>query len=126
MSIELHAVRVLLMAVTALPGLPAFAHHSPTMFDQQKEVTLAGTVKEFQFTNPHCFIQLLVTKDGDVEEWSIEMGSPAHLIRTGWKPNTLKAGEKITAIINPLREGKSGGNYVSATRADGRPVGARP
>ena len=73
------------------------AHHSFAMFDQSKLVPLQGTVKEFRWTNPHVFIQLLVkNEDGTDEEWSIEMTSPEHLARVGWKPGTLKPGDKVT------------------------------
>ena len=97
------------------------------MFDVGKRLTLAGTVKEFQFGNPHCFIQLMVQgEDGTLTEWSIEMGSPSHLIRHGWKVSTIKAGDKISVVVNPLRDGGKGGNYVSATDADGKAVGAEP
>ena len=89
-------------------------------------MTLSGTVKVFQFTNPHCWIQLLVSTGDSTTEWSIELGSPAHLIRAGWKPNTLKPGDKITVIVNPLREGANGGGFVSATGVDGKPIGALP
>jgi hypothetical protein len=94
------------------------------MFDTKNQLTLVGTVRQFQFANPHCFIQLLVAGAGTVTEWSIELASPGHLIRSGWKPNTVKAGEKLTVIINPLRAGGNGGLFVSASREDGKPVGS--
>jgi hypothetical protein len=105
----------------------AFAHHSHAMFDQAKQVTLVGTVKEFEWDNPHCWIQLLVEDPGDPQaapvEWGIEMNSPLALFRTGWKPGSLKAGDKISVVINPLRDGRPGGQFVSATDADGKPIG---
>jgi hypothetical protein len=117
----------ILIANTALLiGLPALAHHSASIFDHERQVTLSGTVKVFQFTNPHCWIQLLVTTGDSTTEWSIELGSPAHLIRAGWKPNTLKPGDKITVVVNPLREGANGGGFVSAKGVDGNPIGALP
>ncbi|MFY9691814.1 MAG: DUF6152 family protein, partial [Candidatus Acidiferrales bacterium] len=70
------AIAITLTASTAL------AHHSFAMFDQSKKVTLEGTVKDFRWTNPHVFIQLLVKNDaGGEDEWSIEMTSPEHLVR---------------------------------------------
>ena len=107
-----------------LLGAPALAHHSFAMFDLDKRGTLTGTVREFQFTNPHCWIQLLVKTGESTLEWSIEMGSPAHLIRAGWKPNTLKPGEKITVVYHPLRDGAQGGSFISAVTDDGKPIGA--
>jgi Family of unknown function (DUF6152) len=109
-----------------LLGAPVLAHHSFAMFDLDKQGTLSGTVREFQFTNPHCWIQLLVKTGESADEWSIEMGSPAHLIRAGWKPNTLKPGEKITVVYHPLRDGTRGGSFISASTADGKPIVVPP
>lgn len=118
--------RIILAAFALACALPAFAHHSQAMFDAEKKLTLSGTVREFQFTNPHCYIQLLVpTPEGSTEEWSIELGAPAHVLRAGVKPNTLKPGDKITVVINPLRDGAKGGHYQSATTAEGKPLGTQ-
>lgn len=107
-------------AVTCLAAASAFAHHSYGMFDFEREMTLKGTVKEFQWGNPHVFIDLLNETDSTL--WSVEMSSPSHLVRNGWKPASLQAGDHIALVIHPLRDGRAGGAYVSATRADGRPV----
>jgi hypothetical protein len=120
-------VLALLAAAVALQlALPARAHHSIAMFDPEKRLTLSGTVREFQFTNPHCFIQLMVPSGGALVEWSVELASPAHLIRSGWKRNTLKAGDKITVTISRARDGSNGGLFLSATGADGKPIGVPP
>jgi len=101
------------------------AHHSFAMFDQAKSVELRGTVKSFRWSNPHVFIQLLVTKEGsDDEEWSIEMTSPEHLARVGWKPGTLKPGDKVTLVIHPMRDGVKGGQYLSGTGPGGPLIGS--
>ena len=99
----------------------AAAHHSFEMFDRLKSVTLTGTVNDFQWTNPHCWIQLMVpSADGaQVVEWGIELDSPRSLIRTGWKPRLIKAGDKITVIVHPKRDGTNAGGYVGGTAADG-------
>jgi hypothetical protein len=120
------SLAILIAGTALLFGWPVFAHHSAAIFDHEKQVTLSGTVKEFQFTNPHCWIQLLVSAGDGTAEWSIEMGSPAHLIRSGWKRNTLKPGDKITVLVNPLREGANGGGFVSAIGVDGNPIGTPP
>lgn len=116
------------VAIAALfAATPAPAHHSFTMFDQSKKVTLQGTVKEFLWTNPHVFIQLLVKNDqGTEDEWSIEMTSPEHLARAGWRPGTLKAGEKVTIVIHPLHSNQKGGEYLSGTGPNGPLLGAPP
>ncbi len=101
----------------------AFAHHSFAMFDQTKQVSLKGTVREFQWTNPHAFIQLDVPNaTGGSEVWSVELNSPNNLKRQGWKSSLLKPGDKVTVVINPLREDKKGGLFVSVTLADGTVV----
>ncbi len=80
---------------------PAFAHHSRAMFDHTKQVNLVGTVKEFQWTNPHCWIQVLVPDPSNPSaapvEWGVEMGAPVELMRKGWKPGSLNAGDKVTS-----------------------------
>ena len=114
------------LAAFALPltTSPAEAHHSMAMFDQTKEVTLEGTVRVFQWTNPHCYIQVMVPdKDGKDVEWSLEMGAPMYLYANGWRPKTLKPGDKISVTINPLRDGKPGGVILTATMADGKKLG---
>ena len=110
--------------VLSLFAASAQAHHSMAMFDQTKKVTLNGTVVQFQWTNPHCYIQLAV-KDasGTTTEWSLEMGAPMYLYADGWRPGTLKAGTQITVSINPLKDGKPGGVVLTATAADGKPLG---
>ena len=102
--------------------LPVAAHHSGSMFDVKQSVTLQGTVKAFQWTNPHCFIQLMVPGKEGPAEWSVEMGAPFEVVRTGWRPTTVKPGDSIAVVIHPLRDGKRGGLYVSATGADGKPL----
>jgi hypothetical protein len=96
------------------------------MFDLKKSITLSGTVKEFQWTNPHCWIQLWVPTEEHQVEWSIEMGAPIDLFRNGWKPRTLKPGDKVTVIIHPMRDGSNGGLFVSATASNGAPLGEQP
>ena len=110
-------------ALSAL-GVPAAAHHSFAMFDQKKIVTLEGTVHQFQWTNPHAYIQL-VAKDasGNDVEWSMEMGAPMYLYARGWRPGTLKAGQRITVTLNPLRNGRPGGVVRDVTTADGKAIG---
>ncbi len=104
---------------------PAQAHHSGSMFDRQQPTTLTGTVREFEWTNPHCYIQLLVLTDkGEAQEWSLEMGAPLHIYAAGWRPNSVKPGDKITVKIFPLRNGGKGGEIQAATTADGKALGA--
>ena len=115
------------LAVAAiLFSSPSVAHHSGAMFDYDKSLTLAGTVKQFQWTNPHCWIELSVPGDHGVEDWSVEMGAPLQLYQGGWKPGTLKPGDEIKVVVRPVRDGtQKAGLFVSATRADGTVLGKR-
>jgi hypothetical protein len=105
-------------------GTSAVAHHSSAMFDQAHTTTLVGTVRQFQWENPHCYIQLVVREgQGRDEEWSLEMTAPMHLQRLGWKRTSLKPGDRITVTIHPMRDGSRGGNVLTAIGADGKPIG---
>lgn len=100
------------------------AHHSFSMFDTGREVTLEGTVKEFQWTNPHSWIQLMVMEPSGKEvEWSIEGSSPNNLARFGWTRTSLKAGDHVQAVIHPLKDGSIGGSLVKVT-VNGQVVGS--
>jgi Family of unknown function (DUF6152) len=113
--------RIVLAAIFLALGTAAFAHHSFAMFDMSKKVTINGTVTSFEWTNPHCYIEVDVTDDsGAVKHWSIELGSPSILQQAGWKFATLKKGDKPTLVINPLRNGQAGGFLSLMTMPDGR------
>jgi len=105
----------------------AQAHHSGAMFDRSKQLTITGTVKEFNWTNPHASFAIEVMKpDGAGELWGVEMNSPNNLVREGWTRSTIAAGDKVSVLINPLRDGKPGGVYVGITLPNGKYIGAVP
>lgn len=106
-------------------GAPdAQAHHSFAMFDRGKDVVLKGTVREFQWTNPHSFIELeVVDPQGGTQTFSIEMNSPNNLTRQGWKSGSLKTGDKVVVAMNPLRDGSRGGLFVAVQLPDGKVLG---
>jgi hypothetical protein len=110
-------------AVFLLAG-PALAHHSFAMFDYNKDVTLVGEVKELQWTNPHIHLFVNVADGkGGAAEWDVEGGTPSNLRRNGWARDVVKPGEKISVVVHPLKNGKSGGQLVKASRADGTTIG---
>jgi|KBSMisStaDraftv2_1062788.scaffolds.fasta_scaffold12686_6 hypothetical protein len=114
------------VAAAWLLGLagPALAHHSFAMFDTANTVTLAGTVTAFDWTNPHSYIEVDVTDDkGGIKHWSIELGSTSILQRGGWKFTTIKKGDRISAVVAPLRSGEPGSLLVRVTLPDGRVLG---
>jgi hypothetical protein len=106
---------------------PVWAHHSFTMFDMTKRLTLVGTITSFEWTNPHAYIEIDVPDEkGAVKHWSIELGSPSILMQSGWKFNSIKAGDKLTLIINPMKSGQAGGFLSTATLPDGRVLSNGP
>jgi len=102
-------------------AVPASAHHSFAMFDHDHQIKLTGTVKHFQWTNPHVYIEMdAADASGTVKHYTIECASPGILDRVGWKFNMIKVGDKITTIIAPLRTGEPGGLLKQITLQDGR------
>ena len=88
---------------------------------------LVGTVKEFRWQNPHTWIEVLVPDEKGKEVlWGVELTSPTYLIRAGWKSNTIKPGDKVTVMVNPVRSGEPAGIFRSLTLADGRVLTERP
>jgi hypothetical protein len=110
-------------ALTATVAGSASAHHSFATFDGKRLVVVDGTVKEFQWANPHSWIELTV-KDasGKDVEWSIEGGSPSVLVRQGWRRTSIKPGDKAQVTIHPMKDGSPGGALVKAT-VNGQPIG---
>jgi hypothetical protein len=124
MRAVLFAALALATVVAGFAARPAFAHHSFAMFDQKKEVTLNGVVREFQWTNPHAFIHIEVPNDsGGKDLWQVELNSPNNLTRQGWRSTSVKVGEQVTLVLNPLRDGSKGGLFVSVKLPDGKVLG---
>jgi hypothetical protein len=115
---------IALAAIAIVAAVPAAAHHSFSMFDMQKEIVLTGEVKDFQWTNPHIWVQVMVKgADGKEVEWSIEGNSPSTLSRQGWSKRSLKTGDAVTVTVHPLRDGQPGGSLVKIVLADGTVIG---
>lgn len=115
--------RTLLVAGLAFPilGSAATAHHSFSMFDGDKTLTMSGIVKEFEFANPHSWIHMMATDSGGKQfEWSFEMQPISQLAPAGWKSDTLKPGDKVTIDFHPLKDGARGGQFVTATLPGGK------
>lgn len=105
-------------------AVPAAAHHSFAMFDASKTTTLDGTIKLFQWVNPHVVIWLDVPGQGGDKVWAFEMTGPGPLRRMGWNPQSLKPGDKVRVTFHPLRDGRTGGQFVRAIDlATGRVLG---
>ncbi len=109
-----------LAAVAALAASgAALAHHSTAMFDFQKTIEVTGTVKDFQWTNPHTWTNVTLEGGKATAVYGLEGMSPNYLSRNGWTKRTLKPGDKITFEVHPLKDGRKGGFMVSAKLADG-------
>ena len=99
----------------------ASAHHSATMFEQTKTITVTGVVKEFQYTNPHSWLLVDVTdKSGKVTTWGFEAEGPSTLQRGGIRPSTFKPGTKVTMTGRPMKDGTPAAIWVLAVREDGK------
>jgi hypothetical protein len=102
----------------------AWAHHSFAMYDNEHQIKLKGTVTNFQWTNPHVYIDLEgadVNSDSkDVKKWVIECANPGILNRVGWKFNMVKTGDELTVIVAPMRSGEPGALLKEITLPDGR------
>jgi len=113
-------LRTAVAAFLVLMGGAAGAHHSTAMFDFSKELTLSGTVVEFQYTNPHSWLIVDVAKeDGSVERWAFEADGPPFLIRAGISRTSLVPGMKVTVRTAPMRDGRPAGSWLEATLEDG-------
>ncbi len=113
-------------ALLATSATPALAHHSFAMFDRNASRVLLGTVKSFAHVNPHGYLLVdVVAKSGKTQTWTIESPSIYAMSKEGIVGDTFKPGEKVTVTIHPLRNGTTGGQFVSATLADGRFVGEK-
>ncbi len=109
------------MLALAAGTVPVAAHHSTTMFDHEKSVTITGVVKEVQWTNPHVAIFIMGTTGQGGEApalWLMEMTSPGNLVRAGWTRTAVKPGDKVTVNFSPLRNGQKGGALKKITLTD--------
>jgi hypothetical protein len=102
----------------------ALSHHSFAMFDHDHQIKLHGKVTQFEWSNPHVYIEMdAVDATGATKHYTIECANPGILDRVGWKFNMIKAGDQITTIIAPLRTGEPGGLLKQVTLSDGRKFG---
>lgn len=102
----------------------AVAHHSSAMFDKTDIRTLNATVKEFQWANPHVWIQIyILNSNQEREEWSIEGIGINTLFRRGWRPNSFVAGDSIQISFNPMLDGTNAGAFIGAKFEDGKILG---
>ena len=116
-----------LVAIALCMAGSAWAHNNAAGIDRTKTVTVEGTVKQFKWANPHSWMELEVPdKKGGVELWNAEMTAPAGLVRAGWKKTTIKPGDKVKIVVNPMANGTPGGLFVSITLPTGQELTQQP
>jgi len=127
------AVRNMILAVSIaavgvlLVSAPLIAHHGTAALDTGKEITLKGTVTEWIWSNPHCFLQFDVKDDtGTVRNWAVETQNPTAMTQRGWARTSFKAGDEVTVILEPVKNGQPIGRLLTAVRADGQKLIAAP
>jgi hypothetical protein len=113
------------MASILMAPVSSLAHHSAAMYETEKTVTVSGTVKDFEYVNPHAWLNVVVTDDsGEHTLWGFEAEGPSVLIRSGIKKDALQPGDLVTVKARPLRDGRPAGDWVSVTKADGTVLAA--
>jgi hypothetical protein len=111
------------IALTAFAS-PVFAHHSFAMFDIEKTLTLKGTVKEYEWTNPHSWLRMSIVdeKTGKPLNWAFEMSSPARQVELGMTKDSVHPGDVVTVMFHPMKDGTRGGQFIQAILANGKPI----
>jgi Family of unknown function (DUF6152) len=113
--------------ILALHAGLSHAHHSFSMFHMDRRVSIQGEVKEFQWTNPHAWLQVMAPNPkGQLVEYSFELGSPNNLARSGLNKSTFKPGDKLTVEMHPVKDGSDGGALARVILPDGRSISISP
>jgi len=119
------SLKMLLCFVCMVPIFPAAAHHSGAMFDRSKTVTLEGVVKEYQYTAPHTWIQIVIQQGGAPVTWAIEGGNPLRMRAANLGPDMIKFGDRVTIRAHPLRDGRRGASFIDIKLANGQVIKPR-
>ena len=115
-------IATVVLAATA----PLIAHHGAATFDTGKELTMQGTVTEWVWSNPHCFLKFdVMEKDGTVRHWTVETSNPPDMVNRGWSRRSFKGGEKITVVVEPVKSGNPVGRLLMVTLPDGKVLSTR-
>jgi hypothetical protein len=118
--ISITRATIFVMALLGLSPLVVQAHHAASMFEAEKETTVTGVVKEFQYTNPHSWLLVDVTnKDGSVTTWGFEAEGPGVLMRNGIRKSDFAPGTKLTITGHPMKNGQPAASWIKAVRGDG-------
>ncbi len=114
-------VMVLTVTLPTLTLSTANAHHSYAMFDRSKSISSDAVVRIFEFTNPHAILWVYINDaQGKPVLWGLEAPGPQQLLRNGWDKDSVKPGDRVQVVLNPLRNGSNGGSLVKLTLANGQ------
>jgi hypothetical protein len=121
-----HRLTALIATIVLAATAPLIAHHGAATFDTGKELTMQGTVTEWVWSNPHCFLKFDVTeKDGTVRHWTVETSNPPDMVNRGWSRRSFKGGEKVKVVVEPVKSGNPVGRLLNVTFADGKILSTR-
>lgn len=110
-----------LLSLGVLSSVSLFAHHGSSAFDTGKRLTLAGTVTEWFWANPHCFLKFDVKDDkGEVVHWVAETSNPPDMANLGWTKQSFKPGDEVTVVVEPVKNGRPAGRVLQVAFSDGR------
>ena len=120
----IHAITIAAGLAAGAAAVPATAHHSAAMFDDEINLVLEGTVTRFDYLNPHSWLYVdVVNEDGTTTEWGFELAAPPRLRRIGISPNFWEPGDEVTVMTHPLRDGRPAGDLAASISADGSEFG---
>jgi hypothetical protein len=112
---------LLMVLVSAATGIPMMAHHGSASFDADKKLVLKGTVTEWFWANPHCFLKFDVKDaNGQVAHWVTETSNPSDMSNAGWSKQTFKAGDEVTVTVQPVKNGQPIGRILEVTLPSGQ------
>ena len=122
-----HTVTAFWIAAGILAAsVSAVAHHGAATFDTGKELVIEATVTEWVWSNPHCFLKFEVKdKDGAVRAWTVETSNPPDMVNRGWTRRSFKAGDRVTATVEPVKSGNPVGRLLQVKFADGKILSTR-
>lgn len=125
MTVRCLGVFLAAVYVVVAPALPV-AHHGGASFDNTKELTLKGTVTEWIWANPHCYLRFDAKDDtGTVRSWAVEIGNPTDMSRSGWARTSIKQGDAVTVTLSPVRNGAPVGRLRSVVLPSGQTLGTQ-
>ena len=121
-----HTLTAFIATVVLAATAPLIAHHGAATFDTGKELTMQGTVTEWVWSNPHCFLKFdVMEKDGTVRHWTVETSNPPDMVNRGWSRRSFKGGEKVTVVVEPVKSGNPVGRLLTVTLPDGKVLSTR-